>query len=84
MFEIALQNANEKILNVVIICIEMQWERMKIFLSDRVCVIIKSVSEITASFSNIKCFWAFFAMNEIYIISGITDIIAWLNSILTN
>ena len=53
IFEIALQNANIEIVNVVIICIEMQWQRKKLFLSDRVCVIIKSVSEITACFSNI-------------------------------
>ena len=51
-FEIALQNTDFKTVNVVIICIEMQWQRKKLFLSDRVCVIIKSVSEITASFSN--------------------------------
>ena len=63
IFEIALQNANCKIVNVVIICIEMQWQRKKLFLSDRVCVIIKSVSEISASFSNILCFWALLAMN---------------------
>ena len=53
IFEIALQNANFNIVNFVIICIEMQWQRRSIFLSDRVCVIIKSVSENTASFSNI-------------------------------
>ena len=53
IFEIALQNSNFEIFNVVIICIEMQWQRKKLFLSDWVCVIIKSVSEITASFSNI-------------------------------
>ena len=54
IFEIALQNANFKIVNVVIICIEMQWQRKKLFLSYRVCVIIKSVSEITASFINFE------------------------------
>ena len=53
IFEIALQNANFEIVNVVIICIEMQWQSKKLFLSDRVCVIIKSVSDISASFSNI-------------------------------
>ena len=53
IFEIALQNANFKIVNVVIICIEMQWQRKKLFLSDRACVISKSVSEISAIFSNI-------------------------------
>ena len=63
IFEIAIKNANLLIFNVVIICIEMQWQRKKLFLSDRVCVIIKSVSEATASFSNILCFWAFLAMN---------------------
>ena len=52
IFEIALQNANYMIVNFVIICIEMQWQRKKRFLSDRVCVIMKSVSVITASFSN--------------------------------
>ena len=55
IFEITLQDENHKIVNIVIICIEMQWQRKKLFLSDRVCVIIKSVSEITASFSNILC-----------------------------
>ena len=50
IFEIALQNANFKIVNVVIICIEMQWQRKKLFLSDRACVISKSVSEISAIF----------------------------------
>ena len=63
IFEIALQNANFEIVDVVIICIEKQCVRMKFFLSDRVCVIIKSVSEISASFSNILCIWAFLAMN---------------------
>ena len=53
IFEIALQNANFEIINVVTICIEMQRQRKKLFLSDRLCVIIKSVSEISASFSNI-------------------------------
>ena len=53
IFEIALQMQNFEIVNVVIICIEMQWQRKKLFQPDRVCVIIKSVSEITASFSNI-------------------------------
>ena len=47
IFEIALQYANfELIVNVVTICIEMQWQRKKLFMSDRLCVIIKSVSEI--------------------------------------
>ena len=53
IIEVAIQNANVKIVNVVTICIEMQWQRNKLFLSDRVCVIIKSVSENTDSFSNI-------------------------------
>ena len=53
IFEIALQNANLEIVNVVIICIEMQWQRKKLFMSNRVCVIIKSVSEISVCFSNI-------------------------------
>ena len=63
IFEIALQNANIKIINFVIICIEVQWQRKKLFLFDSVCVIIKSVSEITASFSKMLCFWAFLAIN---------------------
>ena len=46
IFEIALQNANFEIVNVSI-CIEMQWLRKNNFLSDRVCVIIKSLSEIS-------------------------------------
>ena len=37
IFEIALQNANFEIVNVVIICIEMQWQREKLFMSDSVC-----------------------------------------------
>ena len=45
--------SNYKIINIVIICIEMQWQRKKLFQSDKVCVIIKSASEITAIFSNI-------------------------------
>ena len=36
IFEIALQDANIEIVNVVTICIEMQWQRKKLFLSDRV------------------------------------------------
>ena len=64
VFEIALQDANFDIVDVVIICIEMQWQRKKHFVYDRVCVIIKSVSENSASFSNILCFWAFFG-NEL-------------------
>ena len=63
IFEIALQNANFEIVNVVTICIEMQWQWKKLFLSDRVFVIIKSVSEISACLSNILCFWAFLAVN---------------------
>ena len=84
IFEIALQNANFKIVNVAIICIEMQWQRKKLFLSNRVCVIIKSVYEISASFSNILCFWEFLAMNDIYNVSRITDIIALLNFLVIN
>ena len=63
IFEIALQDANFEIVDVVTICNEMQWQKKNFFLSDRVCVIIKSVSEISACFSNILCFWAFLAMN---------------------
>ena len=37
IFEIALQNAIIEIVNVVIIFIEMQWQRKKLFLSDSVC-----------------------------------------------
>ena len=84
IFEIALRNINFEIVNVVIICIEMQWQRKKFLLSDSVCVIIKSVSEITASFSNILCIWAFFAMNLIYSVSRITVIIAWFNCLVIN
>ena len=62
-FEIALQDANFEIVNILNICIEIQWQRKKLFLSDRVSVIIKSISEISACFSNILCFWAIFAMN---------------------
>ena len=36
VFEIALQDANIDIVNVVTICIEMQWQRKKLFLSDSV------------------------------------------------
>ena len=63
IYEIALQNANFEIVNVVTICIEMQWQKTRLFLSDRVCVIIKSVSEISTCFSNMLCFCEFFAMN---------------------
>ena len=47
IFEIAYQDANFEIVNVVSICIEMQWQRKKPFLSDKVCMIIKSVSDIS-------------------------------------
>ena len=59
IFEIALEDADFVIVNVVTICIEMQWQRKKFFPSDRVCVIIKYVSEIFARFTNILCFWHF-------------------------
>ena len=57
IFEYAHKNANFEIVDVVIICIEMQLQWKKLFLSDRVCVIIKAVSQNSASFSNILCFW---------------------------
>ena len=63
IFEIALQDANFEIVNAAAICIEMLWQRKKLFLSDKVCVIINSVSNISACFSNILCFRAFLAMN---------------------
>ena len=59
IFEIALHNANIAIVNVVTICIEVQWHRKKLFLSDRVCETAKSVSEISVCFSNISS-WTFF------------------------
>ena len=59
IFEIAIRNANFEIVNAVTVCIEMQWQRKRIFL----CVIIKSAYEISVCFSNILCFWAFLAMN---------------------
>ena len=62
IFEIALQGANFEIVNVVFICIEMQWQRKNVFLYGRVCVIIKSAYEISTCFSNILCFWAFFGI----------------------
>ena len=62
-FEIAFQGAIYYIIDVVAICIEMQRQRKKLFLSDRACVIIKSVSDVSACFSNILCFRAFLAMN---------------------
>ena len=37
IFEIALQNANIEIVNVVTVCIEMQWQRKKLCMSDSVC-----------------------------------------------
>ena len=37
IFEIILQNASFKVVNVVIISIEMQWQRKKLFMSDSVC-----------------------------------------------
>ena len=63
IFEIALQDTNFEIVNIVTICIKMQWQRKKLFLSDRECVIIKSVSENSACFSNILCFRESLAMN---------------------
>ena len=54
IFKIALQNANVEIVNVEIICIEMKWQR--------VSVIIKSTSAISASFSNGMRFGVFFAL----------------------
>ena len=63
VFEISFQDASFEIVNVVTNCIKMQWQRKKLFLSDRVCVIIKSVSEVSAYFPDILCFWAFFATN---------------------
>ena len=64
IFEIDLQDSNFEIANVVTICIEMQWQRKKLFLSEIVCVIIKSVSEISACLSNILCFWVFLAISS--------------------
>ena len=55
IFKIALQNANVEIVDVEIICIEMKWQR--------VCVIIKATSAISASFSNGMRFGVFFALN---------------------
>ena len=46
ILDIVLQDANFEIVNVVTICIEIQWQRKKLFRSDRVYVIIKCVSEI--------------------------------------
>ena len=37
VFEIALQDVNLEVVNAVTICIEMQWQRKKLFLSDSVC-----------------------------------------------
>ena len=39
VFEIAFQVAHFEIINVVVICIEMQWQKKKLILSDRVCMI---------------------------------------------
>ena len=63
IFEFALQHANCEIVIVVTIYLEVQWQRKKLFLSDIVCVITKSVSDISACLSNILGFWAFLAMN---------------------
>ena len=84
IYEIALQDANFEIVNVETICIEMQWQRKKLFLSDRVYAISKSVSEISACFSSILSFWASLAMNKTHCDSRITVIIAWLYCIVTN
>ena len=62
----------------------MQWQRKKLFLSDRVCETTKSVYEISACFSNILCFWAFLLMIEIHNVSTITVIISWPNCLVTN
>ena len=55
-----------------------------LLLSDRVCGIIKSVYDISTSFSNILCLWAFLAMNLIHYVSRITAIIAWLSCLVIN
>ena len=62
-FEIVFQDAKFEIVYVVTICIEMQWQRNKLFMSDRMCVIVKSASEISACFTNILSLWALLAMN---------------------
>ena len=49
IFEIALQNAIFEIVNIVIFCIEMQWQSKMLLPSDRECVIINYVTEIFAS-----------------------------------
>ena len=49
IFENAFQDANFEIVNVVTISIEMQWQRKKLFMTDRVYVFNKSVSEFYAS-----------------------------------
>ena len=50
-----IQNANVEIVDVEMICFEMKWQR--------VCVIIKATSAISASFSNGMRFGVFFALN---------------------
>ena len=56
VLEIVFQHSN---FEIVVICIEMQWQIRKPFLSDRLYVIIKSLPEISACFSRKICFRAF-------------------------
>ena len=72
IFKIALQNAN---VDVEIICIEMKWQR--------VCVIIKATSAISASFSNGMRF-GYFCIELFIQVSRITDIIDWFNCLVIN
>ena len=76
IFKIALQNANVEIVDVEIICIEMKWQR--------VCVIIKATSAISASFSNGMRFGDIFCIELNIQVSRITVIIDWLNCLVIN
>ena len=56
----------------------------EVFLSDGVCVIFKSLSEISSCYANILCFWTFLAMNYDHYVSRITVIVVWLNCLVIN
>ena len=47
-------------------------------------MITKSVSEISICFTNILCFMAFLAMNQVHYVSRITVKIVWLYCLVVN
>ena len=49
IFETVFPDTNFDIANVLAICIEMQWQRKKVVLSDRVRLIISSIPTVIAT-----------------------------------